>query len=247
MKTVERIQIGQLPVDVVDLNGALDVIDELVANGGGTVFTPNVDHVVVAEQNARFRAAYSRASLSLVDGMPVLWAARLLGQPLPMKVSGSDLIEPLMQRAAQRGYRVYLFGGDDGVAEKARDVLIQKFPGLNIVGWDNPRINVDAISDELLAKIRATNPQLVLVALGAPKQELFCAEQREKLAPAVLLGIGASLDFVAGIRKRAPRWMSRMGLEWLFRLAQEPRRLAHRYLVRDPQFLWVLGKQIAGK
>lgn len=242
----ERIWIGELPLDSLSLEGALDEIDRLVVRKqGGTVFTPNVDHVVLGQHNPRFRAAYAAASLSLVDGTPVLWASRLLGRPLPAKISGSDLVRPLMERAAQRGHRVYFLGGDPGVAQRAKAVLEQQLPALQIVGVDDPRINVDSVSEDVLQRIRDAKPDLVLVALGAPKQEIFSHEQREALKPAVLLGIGASLDFIAGSRRRAPQWVSSVGLEWLYRLAQEPRRLAGRYLLRDPQFLWIVSRQLA--
>lgn len=242
----QRVTIGELPVDVVDLEGALDEIERLLRAGqGGTVFTPNVDHVVLGEQNLRFRAAYTAASLSLVDGMPVLWASRLLGWPLPCKISGSDLVRPLLARAAKNGHRVYFLGGDPGVAALAKSTLERELPGLQIVGIDDPRIDVDHVSEEMLQRIRDAKPDLVLVALGAPKQELFSHEQREALKPAVLIGIGASLDFIAGVRQRAPAWISSVGLEWLYRLGQEPRRLAGRYLLRDPQFLWIVGRQLA--
>ena len=245
MDDSRRIRIGEVPIDRVNMEGALAEIDELVrGRQGGTVFTPNVDHIVLAQQDARFRAAYENASLSLMDGMPVLWASRLLGNPAPTKVSGSDLVLPLMRRAAERGYGVYLLGAGPGVAEQAKNVLLRQLPALNIVGVDAPPIDVDRVPASLLAQIRETRPDIVLVALGAPKQEIFCHEQREALKPAVLIGIGASLDFLAGVRRRAPAWMSNSGLEWLFRLAQEPRRLAKRYLLRDSRFLWILSKQL---
>lgn len=244
----DRIRVGQVPIDVVDLEGALEVIERLIRDGnGGTVFTPNVDHVVVAESNPRFRAAYAAASLSLVDGTPVFWASGLLGTPLPMKVSGSDLILPLLTRAAERGQRVYFLGGDPGVAESARRVLERELPALNVVGIDSPRIDVDHVPNELLQRIQSARPDIVLVALGAPKQEIFSHEQLEALKPAVLVGVGASLDFIAGTRRRAPRWLSRAGLEWVYRLAQEPRRLAQRYLLRDPQFFLILGRQLLAR
>jgi len=243
--TPVRVHVGELPVDVVDLNGALDVIERLVrAGNGGTVFTPNVDHVVQGENNPRFRKAYLASSLSLVDGTPVLWASSLLGTRLPAKISGSDLIMPLLTRAAERGLRVYFLGGDPGVAERAREVLERELPSLKIVGIDNPRIDVDNVPRELLERIRAAQPDIVLVALGAPKQEIFSYDHGASLKPAVLLGVGASLDFVAGTKHRAPVWLSRIGLEWVYRLAQEPRRLAGRYLLRDPQFFWIVGKQL---
>ena len=238
-----------MPIDVLDFEGALDAIDRLVkAGNGGTVFTPNVDHVVVAEHDERFLTAYANAALSLVDGTPVLCAARLLGTPLPAKISGSDLVMPLMRRAAERGYRVYFLGGAEGVADLARSKLEQELPNLKIVGTDASRINVDSdpgAVDTVVERIRSAAPDLVLVALGAPKQELWSHARTRVLSPAVLVGVGASLDFVAGIQKRAPGWMSKVGVEWLYRLSQEPRRLAGRYLLRDPQFFWILARQLA--
>ena len=242
--SLARVRIGQLPIDVVDFAGALDAIDRLVrAGNGGTVFTPNVDHVVMAEHDLRFRAAYAEAALSLVDGVPVLWASRLLRTPLPVKISGSDLVMPLMQRAADQGYRVYFLGGAPGVADLARSNLLAALPTLQIVGTDSSRIEVNGNPsevDQVAERIRLAKPDLVLVALGAPKQELWSHLRANSLKPAVLVGVGASLDFVAGVQKRAPHWMSSAGLEWLYRLAQEPRRLAARYLLRDPEFCLIL-------
>src|SRR5215831_7278633 len=161
-----RIQVGKLPIDVVDMQQALDGIAALVAAArGGTVFTPNVDHVVQAESNEIFRRAYARASLSLVDGTPVLWASRMLGKPLPAKVSGSDLLYPLMQRAAERRWRVYLLGAGPTVAERAAQRLVEQLPGLEIVGTDAPSVSVDQASGAdaaIAARITMTRPDLVL-------------------------------------------------------------------------------------
>jgi N-acetylglucosaminyldiphosphoundecaprenol N-acetyl-beta-D-mannosaminyltransferase len=242
-----RVRVGSLAIDVVDFQGAIDAIDRLIgAKNGGTVFTPNVDHVVMAEHDERFRSAYAAAALSLVDGTPVLWAARLLRTPLPEKISGSDLVMPLLRRAAERGHRVYFLGGAEGVAELAKSKLEATFPGIRIVGTDASRIDINALgeADEVAERISRAAPDLVLVALGAPKQEIWSHTRAERLKPAVLIGVGASLDFVAGIQKRAPRWMSKVGLEWLYRLAQEPRRLATRYLLRDPEFGLILLRQL---
>lgn len=244
----QRIRIGKLPLDMVDFQGALDRIDQLIRAGeGGTVYTPNVDHIVMAEHNARFCAAYNEASLSLVDGTPVLWASRILRKPLPAKVSGSDLVPLLLERAAERGYRVYFLGGAPGVAELAKKKLEEQFPAIKIVGLDDARIDVSrdmTEPDDVVRRIQDARPDLVFVALGAPKQEIWSQARLAQIKPAVLLGVGASLDFVAGTVKRAPRWMSGAGLEWLYRLAQEPRRLAARYLLRDPEFCWILLRQL---
>jgi N-acetylglucosaminyldiphosphoundecaprenol N-acetyl-beta-D-mannosaminyltransferase len=243
-----RIRIGTLPADRVTLQQALDAVDELVRAGqGGRVFTPNVDHVVQAQNNARFRAAYSSASLSLVDGVPLLWAARLLQTPFPEKLSGSDFILPLMTRAAARGYRVYFLGGAPGSAELAQEKLIQALPTLQIVGTDSARVDVNAPAAEqapILERIAAATPDLLLVALGAPKQEIWSFEQRAALGAAVTVGIGAGLEFIAGTLRRAPAWMSGAGLEWAFRLVQDPRRLAARYLLRDPKFFQIVARQL---
>jgi N-acetylglucosaminyldiphosphoundecaprenol N-acetyl-beta-D-mannosaminyltransferase len=228
------------------MDGALARVEQLVALGeGGAVFTPNVDHVVLADEDAGLRDSYSRVNLSLADGMPMLWAARLLGKPLPEKVSGSDFVPLLLERAAERGWRVYFLGGAPGVAALARDKLRERLPRLEVVGVDAPRIDPGdpvEVRDRLVDGIRATAPHLVLVALGAPKQEVWIDRTRDALRPAVLLGVGASLDFVAGTVARAPRWMSNAGLEWLYRLSREPRRLWKRYLVRDPKFIVILGR-----
>jgi N-acetylglucosaminyldiphosphoundecaprenol N-acetyl-beta-D-mannosaminyltransferase len=246
-----RFRLGPLAVDRVTAAGALDRIEALVAaRRGGCVFTPNVDHVVLAERNAAFRDAYARAELSLADGMPLLWAARLLGERLPEKVSGSDLVLPLVERAAARGWRVYLLGGPPGVAEGAAAKLLARWPALRIVGTDAPYVRVDGPDpegDAALARLRAAAPDLVLVAFGAPKQELWMHRHRAELGQAVAVGVGASLDFVAGRVRRAPRALQRVGLEWAWRLAREPRRLWRRYLVDDRQFVPIVWRELRAR
>jgi N-acetylglucosaminyldiphosphoundecaprenol N-acetyl-beta-D-mannosaminyltransferase len=243
-----RIRFGHVAVDVVTFSGALDAIGRLIAMGrGGSVFTPNVDHVVKAEHHSEFRSAYGRASLSLADGMPLVWCSRLLGTKLPEKVSGSDLVYPLAQRAAERGWRVFLLGGAPGVGEQAARELRRRF-GVEVVGVDDSMISLDpsgaATNGAVLQRIQESRADLVLVALGAPKQEIWIDRHREELRPAIAIGLGATFDFVAGTRRRAPRWVSACGLEWLHRLTQEPGRLWRRYLVDDPQFLGVLWRTL---
>jgi N-acetylglucosaminyldiphosphoundecaprenol N-acetyl-beta-D-mannosaminyltransferase len=242
----DRVWIGEVPIDPLTFDEALDAIDRLVtAREGGTVFTPNVDHVVMADHDEAFRAAYRDVSLSLVDGMPVLWASRLLGRALPEKVSGSDLVPRLVERAASRGWRVYLLGGAEGSAAIAARAL--ESHGVEVAGFSAPRVPVSAspaAHAELADAIAKTEPDLVLVGLGAPKQELFATAVRDRLRPAVLLGVGASIDFLAGAVPRAPAWVSQNGLEWLYRLGREPRRLWRRYLLRDPQFFALILRQL---
>lgn len=246
-----RFHIGHLDIDHLTFAEALDAIAGLVESGqGGTVLTPNIDHVVLCEHDALLRAAYASASLSVVDGTPLLWASRLLGRPLPEKISGSDLILPLMKLAAERGFRVYLLGGGPGVAERAGERLRDVVPRLTIVGTDAPQIDTSRGAkglDEVVARVRAARPDIVLVALGCPKQEIFMHRAAPALRPAVMLGIGAGLDFWAGTAQRAPNWVSAAGLEWLYRLVREPRRLWRRYLVRDPAFLWILLRELRSR
>ena len=242
----DRVRVGALELDVLRLEEAIDAIVQLVRDRrGGTVFTPNVDHVVQAQHDLAFREAYSRVSLSLVDGTPVLWAARLLGTPLPEKLSGSDLFDPLLERAAREGLRVVLLGGGPGVAELAAANLRQKLPSLQIVDTLAPRLGLTPTAEEheTVERLKRANADLIFVCLGAPKQELFSDRNREVLAPAVLVGFGAAVDFAAGTMPRAPRWMSQMGLEWAFRLGREPKRLAARYLLRDPEFFKIVASQ----
>ncbi len=243
-ETHRRVRVGQLWLDAVTFAQALEQIAALVAAGrGGAIFTPNVDHVVTAEDDPAFRAAYAEVSLALPDGQALVWATRLLGTPVPEKVSGSDLVWPLLERAAAAGWRVYLLGGAPGAAEAVGHRVERELGGL-IAGVDAPRISPDGGPEEaeVIDRMRRSRPELVLVALGSPKQERFIGRALPALAPAVFMGVGASLDFLAGRVRRAPGWMSRAGLEWLFRLVREPRRLAHRYLVKDPRFLAVLAR-----
>ena len=238
-----QIRIGHAWIDVLTFDQGLDAIRELVQSGkGGAVYTPNVDHIVTLERNPKFRDVYTRASLSFADGVPVLWASWLLRPVLPEKLSGSDMILPVARLAGREGWRVYLLGGSPGAAKIAAERLREQC-GTNIVGIDDGMIRIGDKSPEqraIVERIRDARPDLVLVALGAPKQEFWIDENADEIGPAVCLGVGASLDFVAGTMKRSPRWMSKIGLEWMYRLGQEPKRLWRRYLIDDPRFLAIV-------
>jgi N-acetylglucosaminyldiphosphoundecaprenol N-acetyl-beta-D-mannosaminyltransferase len=239
----KRLRIGPVWVDALTFDEALNEIEILVeSRRGGSVFTPNVDHVVKADANEPFRRAYEAASLSLADGMPLVWVGRLLGRPLPERVAGSDLLLPLLQLAARRRWRVYLLGGAPGVAAAVAKLLTEEM-GVCVVGWDDARINSDGSDQDgggTISRAAVAKPDLVFVGLGPPKQEIWIHRATESLGPAVSFGVGASLDFLAGKFKRAPRWVSRIGFEWAYRLVQEPRRLWRRYLVDDPRFALIV-------
>ncbi|HEY2031687.1 MAG TPA: WecB/TagA/CpsF family glycosyltransferase [Myxococcales bacterium] len=231
---MSRIRIGRVWIDSVTFEEALSAIESLIGRGGA-VFTPNVDHVVTAEKNPEFAAAYEFSDVSLADGQWVVWAARMLGTPLPAKISGSDLTLPLAKRLGASGRSIYLLGGAKGAAEKAAQRLGNECQ-VRIAGIYDGRIDLTKPDVALIGRIQAARPDVVLVALGSPKQELWIHRNREALAPAVLLGVGATLDFLAGQVRRAPPWISKAGMEWLFRLSLEPKRLSKRYLVDDPRF-----------
>jgi len=233
---------GHVPVDRVTSEDAIWKIDALISvRRGGYVVTPNIDHIVLAARDTRLREAYSRASLSLADGQPVVWMARALGARRQQRASGSDLIDPLMGYAAAHARKVFLFGARPDVAAEAERVLVARHPGLAIVGRDSsfwsPDDQTPPGESPVVQAVRASGANLLVVALGCPKQELWMARHAPALGPTVAVGLGGSLDFVAGAVSRAPSWMSNAGLEWAYRLAQEPRRLAYRYLVRDIQIV----------
>lgn len=242
----ERVPFGRIHVDVVSFDGAVSSIVELCKKKqGGSVLTPNVDHVVMAETDDALKAAYDGADLSVADGKPLIWLANAMKRPLPGKISGSDLLRPLVARAADEGLSCFFFGGKEGIAQTAADILLKENPRLKVAGAYSPPFGFEKKPDTDQAAVdvvKAAAPDLVFVALGAPKQELWMHKHKQALAPAVTLGIGASLDFIAGVVKRAPPWMSDAGLEWAYRLAQEPRRMFDRYIVRDSAFVGIAAR-----
>jgi N-acetylglucosaminyldiphosphoundecaprenol N-acetyl-beta-D-mannosaminyltransferase len=227
-------------------------LDELVAwlsepRGAACryVVTPNVDHAVIFQTNDRLRDAYASAALVLADGAPVVLASHLLGRSLPERVAGSDLAPALFARTnAELQLKIFLLGAAPGVAQRAAANIEQRWPGVKVVGTLSPPLGFerDAMeNDRILASIAVAEPDVVLVGLGAPKQELWVHAHAHRIHAKFALCIGATIDFLAGEKRRAPRWMRRVGLEWLHRLSTEPRRLAMRYL-RDawvfPQLVW---------
>lgn len=201
--------------------------------------TANVDFVQRAAKSVEIRELYRRADWIVADGVPLLWAARLRGRSLPERIAGSDLVWRLAERASREGRSLYLLGGEGEAARIAAERLQERFPGLSIAGCWSPQVGARPGDDEierLARRIVPGHPDLVLVALGSPKQEWVISGLRPRLPGAWMLGCGITFSFVAGQVQRAPIWMQRAGLEWLHRLAQEPRRLAGRYLLRNLPF-----------
>ena len=227
--------------DALTRDGVVDRIFQNLARGtGGWLLTANLDIARQLAMEPGYAATCSGTTLTVADGMPLVWAAHLQGTPLPDRVAGSDLVWLIADRAARESRSLYLLGGNPGAAEAAAERFRARAPGLRIAGISSPRVATDPTEEELAAlraELLRARPDIVYVALGSPKSERAIAALRPHFPAIWFIGVGISLSFVAGEVRRAPRWMQRSGLEWLHRLAQEPGRLARRYLVDDTGFL----------
>lgn len=237
---VPTVELMGLPFAQLDRRAVVDRVYAALRQGaGGWIATLNLDYVRRCAGDPEVHALLSAPDLVVADGMPLLWAARLQGTPLVDRVAGSDLVWLLAERAAQEGRSLFLLGGSPGAAEGARDQLRARWPDLRIAGVASPRVSARPGADEL-ASIRSTleqaRPDVVYVAFGAPKEERLIAALHPHFPATWWIGVGVSLSFMSGEIRRAPRWMQRTGLEWVHRLAQEPGRLARRYLIEDLPF-----------
>ena len=226
------IAIFGIPFHDLTLTEVLRDIDQMVERREpGFIVTPNLDFAAQASRDVELHRIILGAHRILCDGMPLVWSSRLLGSPLKERVAGSDLVPILAEHAAKKGHRLYFLGSTPEVLEQAREILVQRHPGLRIVGVDSPPfVPLSEMDQEGIAgRIRAARPDILLVALGCPKQEKWIWMNHQNLGVPCSIGIGASLDFIAGKTHRAPRWMQKTGTEWIFRLLQEPRRLLGRY------------------
>lgn len=225
------------------------VVTEARAGRGGWIATPNVDICRRASRDPDLAALVGRARLVVPDGMPLVWASRLHGTPLPERVSGSSLIHTLSCAAADAELSIYLLGGAPGVPEMAGAMLARRYPGLRVAGTDAPPPGFERTVAGLSAvhgRIRAARPNIVFVGLGFPKQERVIADLTEIFPRVWFVGCGAAIPFAAGTLDRAPAWLQRSGLEWLFRLAMEPRRLFRRYIIDDlPYAIKLLASSFA--
>ncbi|MFZ1395801.1 MAG: WecB/TagA/CpsF family glycosyltransferase [Candidatus Promineifilaceae bacterium] len=227
----------------------MDRLEDFVEVGRATgknhqVATVNADFVVKAMSDPELRFLLQESDLLMADGMPLVWGARFLGLPLEERVAGSDIVPMLAERAAKKGYSIYMLGAAPGIAQQAAVVLQEKLPNLVIAGINSPPYSsVLEMSDEIVQDIRQANPDILLVAFGNPKQEKWIGMYRHQVNVPVMIGVGATLDFIAGYRARAPLWMQKSGLEWLFRLAQEPRRLWRRYVLDLVNFGYFFTRQ----
>jgi N-acetylglucosaminyldiphosphoundecaprenol N-acetyl-beta-D-mannosaminyltransferase len=249
-------RIGELAIDdVVTAEADAAVVSWLREGGGRVVCTPNADYVVRAGRDVVFRDAINRCDLRVPDGMWIVYASRIAGRPLRGSVTGRLFLPRLAAVCAAEDWSVALLGAAPGVAAIVADRLRAQFPGLRVSAAISPPMGfvVGSAQDaEIAAQLGADPPDLLFVALGAPRQEVWMDHHRATLARTVMIGVGQAFDVYAGVVREAPGWMTRVGLEWVWRLAQQPRRLARRYLVDDPWILWwavrcrVRGRASAG-
>jgi N-acetylglucosaminyldiphosphoundecaprenol N-acetyl-beta-D-mannosaminyltransferase len=226
------IPVWGVPFSPLTLSQTVDRIEQLIERGNPCyAVTANLHYAMLADASPRLREVNERAALILADGMPLVWASRLQGTPLPERVAGSDLIWRLCEHAAKQKHRLFLLGGAPGIADSAAKKLLERFPEIAIAGTASPPFRALSRDEHqnLLQAIRDSRPHILIVALGQPKGELWIAENYEQLNVPFSIQLGASIDFVAGSVRRAPRWIQRIGFEWAFRLALEPSRLAGRY------------------
>ena len=226
-----------VPIDDLTMAEALDRLAGFVTAGRATgkchqVATVNADFVVRAVADPELRGILQEVDMATADGMPLVWGARLLGVPLRGRVTGADLVPLFAERAAKEGYSLYFLGAAPGVAQRAAEILVARHPALKIAGVAAPPFGPVLQMDPAIADaVRVARPDVLMVAFGNPKQEKWIAMYSQQLGVPVSIGVGGTFDFIAGVTKRAPEWMQKTGLEWTFRLAQEPRRLWRRYVV----------------
>jgi N-acetylglucosaminyldiphosphoundecaprenol N-acetyl-beta-D-mannosaminyltransferase len=245
----QRVRLLDIPLDPVTLEETLALVERYVAaNEPHQIVTLNIDLVKIAQDDERFRSIVHNAELSIADGKPLLWAARWTGQRLPTRITGTDLVLGAAQLAATRGETIFFLGAAEGVATKAASVIQATYPNLAISCYSPP---MRAFSDEdnrhIIDMIRTSGAKYLFVALGSPRGQTWIQEHSHELGVPVCAEIGGVFNFLAGTVKRAPGWMQRCGMEWFYRVTQEPARLWRRYFLQDfPVFLQMLREPVAG-
>jgi len=249
MQKVPRANILGIGVSALNMAIALEIIEGWIERREPHyVCVTGVHGVMESQRDGEVRQIHNRAGLVTPDGMPMVWLSRLQGFHHVERVYGPNLMLALCERSAAKGYRHFFYGGAEGVPEQLASVLQKRFPGLQVAGTFSPpfrSLTADE-DDRIVQMINAAAPDIVWVGLSTPKQERWMAGHRERLTAPVLIGVGAAFDFLTGRKPQAPRWMQRAGLEWLFRLLTEPRRLWRRYLINNPLFVALVVLQALG-
>jgi len=250
MKMIPRADVLGVGVSAINMGMALLEIEEWIrAQEPHYVCITGVHGVMESQQDEELRRIHNAAGMVTPDGMPLVWLSRLRGFRHVERVYGPDLMMALCRESEKQGHSHFFYGGAPGVAEKLASRLKSRFPGLRVAGTHCPPFRPLTVEEDqaIVENINAVRPDIVWVGISTPRQERWMAEHVGRLNSSVLIGVGAAFDFHAGLKKQAPRWMQRGGLEWFFRLITEPRRLWRRYLVNNPSFLWLLLLQALGK
>jgi N-acetylglucosaminyldiphosphoundecaprenol N-acetyl-beta-D-mannosaminyltransferase len=245
-KYLDRVSLLGVDIDNLTMAETLTRIEQMISSGTFSyVVTPNVDHLMKVQKDSVFREIYKGANLAVPDGAPLLWASKILGTPLKERVNGTDLFLETCALAATKGYSIFLLGGDPGFAEKAGVMLKEKYPGLKVAGHYGPEFGWEKdLSESVRVQklITASNADILFVAMGAPRQEIWMGQFGPGCNVRVAFGIGGSFSILIGAIKRAPLWMRRSGLEWFWRMLFEPRRLYKRYLIDDMPFILLIAR-----
>ncbi|MDD5277476.1 MAG: WecB/TagA/CpsF family glycosyltransferase [Methylovulum sp.] len=243
----QRIEMMGCYIDNLSMEETLQAIGDFIKSGlPHQHVVVNVDKLVKANRDEGLRRIINECALINADGMPVVWASRLLGKPLKERVAGVDLFEALMQRSAEQGWRVYLLGATEEVVSLAKQIYEQKYPGLTIAGYRNGYWRQEEEAG-VVEQIKAARADLLFVAISSPKKEHFLGQYQAEMKIPFAMGVGGTLDVATGKVKRAPLWMQKNGLEWFYRFLQEPRRMFKRYFIDDMAFFILLVKEFAAK
>jgi N-acetylglucosaminyldiphosphoundecaprenol N-acetyl-beta-D-mannosaminyltransferase len=230
-------------VDNLDMEESLAVVEGFIRSGRPHQHVVvNVDKIVKASRDPGLRRIINDCDLINADGMPVVWASRLLGKPLKERVTGVDLFEALMARAAQKGWRVFLLGAREEVVSGVARLYPARYPGLTIAGYRNGYWS-QAEEEEVVAQISAARPDILFVAISSPTKEAFLARYQAAMKVPFAMGVGGTFDVAVGHVKRAPVWMQKAGLEWFYRFLQEPRRMFRRYFIEDMAFVALFARE----
>jgi len=246
LPSIPRTNILGVGVSAIDMSDAIAFSDALIrSSASGYVCVTDVHGIVEARSDQTFRNILNRSYMTTPDGMPLVWVGRSQGHKRMRRVYGPDFMLELCRHSVEKGYRHFLYGGKDGVADKLRIELVHRFPGLQIVGTYTPpfRPLSDKEEVELTSMIAAARPDILWVGLGSPKQDRFMAKYCGRLDTKLMVGVGAAFDIHAGEVKEAPQWIKNIGLQWLHRLVLEPRRLWRRYFNCVPRFIWNISLQ----
>ena len=230
-------------VDNLDMEETLGVVEGFIRSGRPHQHVViNVDKIVKANRDPALRQIINDCDLINADGMPVVWASRLLGKPLKERVTGVDLFEALMARAAEKGWRVFLLGAREEVVSGVAHLYPARYPGLTLAGYRNGYWKPED-EDRVVAEIAATRPDILFVAISSPKKEAFLARYQAAMKVPFAMGVGGTFDVAVGLVKRAPVWMQKAGLEWFYRFLQEPRRMFRRYFIDDMAFVALFARE----